>query len=133
MAPITAGYAAVLGLFFVVLSVRVIRSRRSTRTPLGSGDDPVLQRAMRVHGNFAEYAPLALVLLLLAELGGTSAWLLHGVGLSLLAGRAVHAYGVSQVDEDYRFRVLGMALTFAAIAVAALLCLANALSAVWYD
>lgn len=127
MAPVTAVYAALLGLLFVSLSSRVIRSRRSARIPLGSGDDVRLQRAMRVHGNFAEYVPLALILSLLAELGGTSAWLLHGVGLSLLTGRVVHAYGVSQADENYRFRVLGVALTFAAIIASALGCLATAL------
>jgi uncharacterized membrane protein YecN with MAPEG domain len=128
MAPVTAVYAAVLGLLFVILSVGVIRNRRRARIALGSGDDAHLHRATRAHGNSAEYVPLALVLLLLGELGGTSTWLLHGVGLSLLTGRAAHAYGVSQTEEDYRFRVFGMALTFAAIVASALGCLATALS-----
>jgi hypothetical protein len=88
-----------------------------------------LQRAIRVHGNFAEYVPLALVLLLLAELGGGSPWLLHAIGLSLTTGRVAHAYGVSQANENYRFRVLGMALTFTAILVGAVSCLAAAVAA----
>jgi uncharacterized protein len=118
----------VLGLLFNGLSIRVIRSRRDTRIPLGSGNYPSLQRAMRVHGNFAEYAPSALVLLLLAELGGISAWLLHGVGLSLFIGRAVHSYGVSQAEEDDRLRVLGMALTCTASIISALACFAIVLA-----
>jgi uncharacterized membrane protein YecN with MAPEG domain len=37
-------------------------------------------------------------------------------------GRAIHAYGVSQVQEDYRLRSTGMAIRFAVIAVTALSC-----------
>lgn len=123
MAPITTAYAALLGLVFVALSVRVIRHRRQTRTPLGPGHGPMLQRAIRAHGNFAEYVPLTLLLILLAELGGAPAWGLHATGLLLLSGRLVHAFGVSREPETYRFRVSGMALTFTAIIVAVLLCL----------
>jgi uncharacterized membrane protein YecN with MAPEG domain len=82
---------------------------------------------MRVLGNFAEYVPLALAPLLIAEVGGANAWPLHGVRLLLITRRLVHAYGVSQDDENYRLRVVRMAMTFAAIIVAALLCLTTAL------
>jgi uncharacterized membrane protein YecN with MAPEG domain len=128
MAPITSAYAGLLGLFYVLLSINVIRRRRGARIALGSGEDADLQRLIRVHGNFAEYAPIALVLILLVELGGAPAWLLHGLGLALLAGRTVHAYGVSQADENYRFRVIGMSLTFGVIVVSALGCLVIALA-----
>jgi hypothetical protein len=46
--------------------------------------------------------------------------LVHGLGLVLLVGRAVHAYGVSQEKENYRLRTVGMGLTFGAIIIAAL-------------
>ena len=101
----------------------MIRRRRGARIALGAGDSPVMQRAIRVHGNFAEYVTLALILMMLVELGGSVAWLLHGVGSSLLIGRIVHAYGVGQTDENYRFRVFGMGLTFGAIVTLALMCL----------
>ena len=39
---------------------------------------------------------------------------------SLLAGRLVHAIGVSQVPEPFALRVSGMVLTFGAIVAAAL-------------
>lgn len=122
MVTIAALYGALLGLLYILLSARVIRRRRATHVPLGSANSPALERAVRVHANFAEYVPLTLLLLALAELGGTLAWLLHLVGLSLLLGRSAHAYGVSQAEEDYRFRVVGMALTLGAIGVAASLC-----------
>jgi uncharacterized membrane protein YecN with MAPEG domain len=76
-----------------------------------------------VHANFAEYVPLALILLVLAELTGAAGLTLHALGLALLIGRVLHAYGVSQAEEDYRFRVAGMALTFVALISGALLCL----------
>ncbi|MBL0168079.1 MAG: hypothetical protein IPP85_13525 [Propionivibrio sp.] len=37
---------------------------------------------------------------------------MHALGLCLLAGRLSHAYGVSQANENYTFRVFGMAMTF---------------------
>ena len=117
-------YAGLLGLLFVALGVRVIRLRQSEQVALGDGGHESLQRAMRVHANFAEYVPLALILLALAELTGAASLALHGLGLALLGGRVLHAYGVSQPGEDYRFRVAGMGLTFVALISGALFCLA---------
>src|SRR5687768_10774793 len=97
--PITALYAGLLMPLFVVLSVRVILQRRGARVALGDGGDATLLRVMRVHANFAEYVPLTLVLIALAESLRTSGWLLHALGIALVAGRAIHAFGVSQVRE----------------------------------
>ena len=74
-APITTIYASLLGLLFVALSLRVIRTRGCVGVALGSGADPLLQRAVRVQANFAEYVPLALVLMALVEIAGASVWL----------------------------------------------------------
>ena len=113
-------YAGLLALVFVVLSVRVIRQRRGAKVAIGPGGNPSLERAMRVHANFAEYVPFAVVLLALMELQRAPAFLLHALGLVLLAGRLVHAYGVSQPNENFRFRVTGMMATFATLVIAAL-------------
>jgi len=116
-------YAALLALLFVALSLRVIGARRSGKVPIGAGGDAGLERRMRVHANFAEYTPFALLLLALAELRGAPALLLHGLCVTLLAGRAAHAWGVSNPSEDFRFRVFGMAATFTVILLTALLLL----------
>lgn len=119
---VTAFYAALLAAMFVLLSVRVINQRRQARVEIGSGEDAELLRRMRVHANFAEYAPFALVLLALTEsLKAPSLWL-HVLGLTLVAGRAIHAYGLSQTPHILRYRVLGMTLTFAVIGLAGLSC-----------
>jgi uncharacterized membrane protein YecN with MAPEG domain len=116
---ITALYAVLITIVFLALSRRVIVLRRAAQVPLGDGGDRKLARAMRAHANCAEYAPLGIILIGLAESLSVPALMLHALGLSLVAGRIVHAYGVSQEPENFRFRVTGMGLTFTAIAVAA--------------
>lgn len=69
-------------------------------------------RAMRVHSNFAEYVPLSLLLILFVELRAGPAVLVHGLCVCLMVGRISHALGVSRINEDYRLRVFGMAMTF---------------------
>jgi uncharacterized protein len=53
-----------LGIVYIVLGGLRRRHRRRARVGLGTGSDTALERAVRVHGNFAEYVPLFLVLLL---------------------------------------------------------------------
>jgi uncharacterized membrane protein YecN with MAPEG domain len=61
----------------MVLSFRTIQQRRNARVELGTGEDAELLRLYRVHANFTEYVPLALVLLGLAESLKASHALLH--------------------------------------------------------
>lgn len=118
--PVTPAYAAVLALVFVGLSLRTIGLRRRARVAIGDGGDRALARAARVHANFAEYVPLALLLIYLFESAGAPAPIVHLLCAALLGGRLLHAWGVSQVHEDLRLRVAGMALTFVALVGAAL-------------
>jgi len=117
---VTPIYAGLISLIFVALSFRVIGSRRQAKVALGDGGNTALTRRLRAHGNFAEYAPLAIVLMALAELQGQPALLLHIMGIALLAGRLVHAFGVSREPEDYRLRVTGMVLTLSVLISGAL-------------
>ncbi len=117
---VTPLYAGLATLFFVFLSFRVIGMRRAAHVALGDGGDRLLMRRLRAHGNFAEYVPLAIVLMALAELQDTSVWILHFIGVVLIAGRLVHAYGVSQEPERIKLRVAGMVLTFTALITGAL-------------
>jgi uncharacterized protein len=122
MTTITAFYASLLAALYLFLSVRVIGWRRQQRVEIGHGEDAQLLRRMRVHANFAEYVPFALVLMALAESLGPPHILTHLVGLMLVVGRVLHAYGLSQTPHILRYRVLGMQLTFSAIGIAALMC-----------
>ncbi len=113
--PITLLYAAILGAWFLVLTVRVILSRRSAGVSLGSGEDRALERRIRAHGNFAEYVPIALLFMALLEINAAPVWLLHVLGGLLVAGRLLHGYALSFTSYSH-LRVPGMGLTLFTLA-----------------
>ena len=121
---IVPAYAAVLALIYIVLAIRVIRLRRSAKVAIGTGGNAGLERTMRVHANFAEYVPFALLLATFVEMQGAPAWRVHLLCLALVAGRLIHAFGVSQERENIRLRVVGMATTIAVLTAMALSLLA---------
>lgn len=114
-------YAGLLALWFVVLSIRVIGFRR-TGPSLGDGGDPQMLRVIRGQANFAEYVPLALVLIGLLELSHFSVWLLHALGAALLIARLMHGYALSFSQKFVLGRVGGTILTFGVLIVAGALC-----------
>lgn len=120
---IVAGYAAVLGLVFVVLSAMTIRARGRARIMLGDGGDAYLEKCIRAHGNFAEYVPLALILTGGAAIAGAPPWVLHAAGIVLIVGRLLHARAIHA--GSIRLRVAGMVATFATIAGTSLYILAK--------
>ena len=122
---VTPLYAALIGLIFTMLSIRTLRLRRRLGVAIGPGEEPILLKAVRAHGNFAEYVPIALLLMIFTELRTEGTLLIHALGSLLLVGRLTHAYGISQLKENYRFRVAGMAMTFTVIITCSLRLLAT--------
>jgi uncharacterized membrane protein YecN with MAPEG domain len=118
-APITALYAGLLGLLMLTLALRVVAVRRSSSIGLGDGGDALLLSRIRIHGNATEYVPLALILMLILEINGTSATWMHGLGIALLVGRVAHAQGLTRTEGISPGRFAGMFLTWAVILVAA--------------
>lgn len=116
--PATSLYAALLAGLFIYLAIRVIGARRRYRVALGT-PHRMVERAARAHGNFAEYVPMALILLGLTEGMGLPTPFVHALGTALVVGRSLHAWGISQEPEVLRFRVTGMAMTFAVLGVSA--------------
>ena len=112
---ITPIYVALLAILFLFLSFKTIKIRKRLQIGVGTGDNPELLRAMRVHANFAEYVPIAVLLILGLELLGSSLVLVHIFAVMLVVGRLFHAYGVAQVKEKLIYRQLGMVLTFSSI------------------
>lgn len=118
MAPsITTLYAGIIGLLLLALSYLVVRNRRRARVSLGSGEDPDLQRAIRAQANLAEYAPMALILMVVLETGGASAWLLHACGSVLVVSRVLHALGMTAPGIHLDGRRLGIAGTWLVLLV----------------
>jgi uncharacterized membrane protein YecN with MAPEG domain len=123
---VTPLYAAVLVLWFLLLSLRVVQNRKLAKVSLGDGGNTLLQRAIRGHANFAEYVPLALLLLAILELSRFSIYLLHAIGIALVIARLLHGYALAYRSE-FRFgRYWGAMLTFVVLIVEALLCLYQA-------
>ena len=114
---ITPVYAGLVGLMLVALSFRVIFRRRSAKVSLGDGDDTELRKCIRVQANCAEYAPFALLLMLLVELEGGSPLFVHAIGITLLLGRLMHGYGFSASPPIMPLRTYGMLLTFTSLAL----------------
>lgn len=112
---ITALYGALNALFNIFLANQVSALRRKHKVGLGAGDQPELEVAIRAHGNNAEFLPLALVMMLLAEMCGGKGWLLHLYGGGLLFARVAHWIGLPRKAPNL-FRVGGTAFTWVAIA-----------------
>jgi len=115
----TGFYAGFLALIYIFLTYRVVRLRMATKTHLGDGGHLGLITAVRAHGNFAEYVPLALILMTILNMQGTNGGLIHIIGLTLVAGRMIHAYSISQ--NLIKLRPVGMILTLSAMALASIL------------
>ena len=119
---VTPLYAGLLVFWFLILSITVIRRRGSGRISLGDGGNPDMLRVIRGHANFAEYVPLALLLMLMLEMSHFSIYVLHALGLTLLVARLLHGYALSFTGHFQFGRVAGAALTFLVLLVAAVLC-----------
>ena len=64
---------------------------------------------------------MALILITYIEILKFNAILINVLCLALLLGRISHAYGVSKLEEDLKYRVFGMAMTFSAIVISSAL------------
>ena len=116
-------YAGLIGLWLLLLSVRVIAFRRTARVNLGHGENIELERRIRAHANLMEYGPVALILLALLEWGSWSPVLLNLLGIMLIAGRFLHGWALSFTKSSSIMRVSGMVLTLTMIGISACLCL----------
>lgn len=125
---ITPLYAGLLALLYLALSLHVVGRRASGKIFTGDGGDAEMMKRMRVQANFNEYVPLALVLLLLAELQGAPALALHLLGAMLLVGRVLHAWGMSRAQQSRLGRGGGTILTWTMLTLAALAALGHALA-----
>jgi hypothetical protein len=134
--------ASVFGLFFLFLTTLVFMRRRQIIVALGDGGDLTLLRRQRAQGNFVEWAPLVLILLILTELGNFYApfndYFAATMAMVFFIGRICHAFSLvhhEKYDESLKiqsnpvFRVFGMVLSITAILLLSIWNLTAALSA----
>ncbi|MGV8922026.1 MAG: MAPEG family protein [Thermomonas sp.] len=115
MPKITLLFASLHVLLMLLLLARISLHRHDRKIGLGDGGDAVLARKVRVHGNFIEHAPLALLMLGLLELCGLPAVWLWALGTVLLLGRIMHAAGLSRTAGYSVGRFWGTAMTWLAL------------------
>lgn len=131
---ITLFYAGLSGLLLLALSFQVVALRRRFQVGLGTGNQPELERVVRVHANFCEHVPLALVILLVLELSNLfPAFLLHALGAALVLGRVLHAWGLSQTAGVSKGRFIGTLLTWLMILIGSLVAVGAALGVWWFS
>lgn len=114
---IAALYAGINILLLLFLAVRVTFARRANKVSFGDGGNPAVLRAMRAHGNAAEFIPAALVgLFFMAWLDAVPLWAMHVLGGGFTLGRLIHAYAITsyQGPPPGPGRAAGVMLTWAA-------------------
>jgi uncharacterized membrane protein YecN with MAPEG domain len=129
MPVVTMLVAGLHGLLLLVLLMPIVAARRGRRIGLGDGGDAVLLQRIRVHANFVEYVPFALLLLALLELGGLDRVWVAALGGVLFVGRVLHAIGLSRSAGVSFGRLWGTVLTWGMVLTASLMAIARAASA----
>ena len=117
---ITALYAAICGLLLMFMGIRVSYTRGKQKVDLGDGGKDAMLRAIRVHGNAAEYIPISLILLLCLEMQGSNHWFLHVCGITLVISRLLHMQGLMTSAALTPGRLVGTGLGWALLAVMSL-------------
>ena len=127
---VTPLYAGLLVLWFVVLSARVVNIRRRGIL-FGDDGDVAVTRVVRAHANFAEYVPLALLLMGFLEVSRFSIYILHALGVTLLVARLAHGAALSFGWQTRSGRAAGAGLTFVVLLIEAVLCLYQGVRSQW--
>ncbi len=122
----TLFYAGILGCFYVYLSAEVTKLRVKHQIGLGDGKRLDLLKAIRIHGNFSEYVPLTLFLLLLTELVGGRPWMIHTLSVTFVTARILHVIGLRKTDGPSIYRFLGSTFTWVVISILSIFCLISA-------
>lgn len=111
ISAVTAGILIIgqMGLLFAVVFVR-----RTVHQSLGDGGNAVLIRATRRHGNYAENAAIFVASLALLEMLGAVRPFVFGLAALFIAGRVLHAIGLSMEKTVNPYRVAGVLATVGA-------------------
>lgn len=122
--PVTAVTTALFSLFNLRLSWGVVSLRQSKKVNLGTGGHDSLDRAIRAHGNFCEYAPWMVLELAMLEINGCPKNFL--MGLATVMGLARYAHWIGILDDKLvRYRQRGILTTVVTMTV-------GAVANVWY-
>src|SRR5215831_18627971 len=117
---VSALYVAVLGFLGAGLTINVIVNRVRSKVDAGDGGVGKLAQAIRAHANFAEQAPLALIVIALAEMLGTRPLGVQILGVALVLARLASAIGLNRTLGQSPPRQLGASVTALVVVAASL-------------
>ena len=116
---ITTLYALPLIAIFFPLWIGVSSIRSKLNCSIGDNGDKNLLFAIRKHGNFIEWVPFTLILMVIAEAQGTGAMWLHAAGTLLVIGRLAHPFGLKIDNAAHPLRYVGNGTNMLAVAILA--------------
>ena len=114
---ITPLYAAFFGILLVILSWRIQKLRLKTQPRMNEETHSEMTAATRAQSHLIEYTPMALLLMLMAEFQETSPFLLHALGLTLVAARLLHLKGLKDPSGKSPLRKTGTRLTWLVLVI----------------
>ena len=118
--PITTMLTSGLGLWLLVLTVKVVKARGVSGQSLGDGGDMPLTRAIRAQANLTEFAPLFVILILIGELQNGNSYIIGALAATFMIARLAHGYALAFSDNNAPARAGGFVLTVIPIAIGAI-------------
>lgn len=124
--PVTVALTGFCGALMVGLASRISMLRVQNKIAFGDGNNATVMRAIRVHANTAEHAPIFILLTLAYEMSrGSTHFLMAVVGLFVVSriaftvgivGRGMHQFRMGGALGTYLSQaLLAIALLFAAL------------------
>jgi uncharacterized protein len=123
--PLTSTFASLLTLFYLLLSFRIGYLRGSPVMKLiFKMDEEIpakkLERNVRAHGNFSEYVPIFLILLMILEFSGNASFTYLLLICSIFAyGRLAHGICFAFYEFNPFLRISGMLCTYLGLVILA--------------
>jgi uncharacterized protein len=115
---ISIAATAILAVGAACLAIWVIVQRVRLKVEWGDGGNPDMAQAVRAHANFSEHVPMALLAIGASEIAGASRPIVIGLATSLIAARALSAYGLTRSLGPSLARQAGASITIAVMIVA---------------
>ena len=112
-------------ILLIILSGNVGRMRVKTKVNLGHGENDDMLKAMRAQGNYIEYAPAAMLGLVLLAILGAAPTFIHILGAVFLFARIAHFLGLG-LGAWPAGRTVGTVLTMLTLLVTGILLLYHA-------
>jgi len=124
--PLTSVFAATFTIIYLFLSFRIGYLRGSPVMKLifkmeKKIPETKLHRNVRAHGNFSEYVPIFLILLMLLEITALASYdFMLTIALIFLYGRLAHGICFAFYDHNPFLRISGMITTYLALLIFAI-------------